>query len=300
MLRAAVAFRNSPHAAPTTDWRIHIDGPQIEGEVAMSRFQLRGRKISTLVATLLIGSLGTVSTAWAQADDDPFGAEPAAQPAQRNGLDRSHLKRADDERAHQRIRDALGTATTMEFVETPLQDAVDYLKDFHGIEIQLDGRSLEEAGMGSDTPVTGALKGLSLESALDLLLSNYDLTYVVRNGVLQITTPEAVASITELRVYDVHDLLQEGDVGELSKILALALDPPQPPKAPKLGGAVPTVAHVTTYPTADASQNRAANDTASVILPYGNLVVVRASILEHEAIEDLLKEMRTAMVQGKN
>jgi hypothetical protein len=37
-----------------------------------------------------------------------------------------------------------------------------------------------------------------------------------------------------------------------------------------------------------------------VILPYGNLVVVRASILEHEAIEDLLKEMRTAMVQGKN
>ncbi len=266
----------------------------------MRRFQLRGRRVSTVLATVLLGSLGIGSSAWAQADDDPFAGPAAEQPAHRGGLDRSHLRPADDERAHQKIREALGTNTTMEFIETPLQDAVDYLKDLHGIEIQLDDRSLEEAGMGSDTPVTSTLKGLSLQSALDLLLSNYDLTYVVRNGVLQITTPDAVANMTELRVYEVHDLLQEGDAGGLSKILALALDPPKPPKAPMMGGVAPAVAQVTTYAQPETPQKHPPHDGASVILPYGNLVVVRASILEHEAITELLKEMRTAMVQATN
>ncbi len=270
----------------------------------MARFQLRRRRVSTLVAMVLIGSLGVVSNMGVQADDDPFGGEPAEQPAQRTGLERSHLKRADDERAEKVIREALETNTTMEFIETPLQDAVDYLKDLHGIEIQLDDRALEEAGMEGDTPVARTLKGLSLESALDLLLSNYDLTYVVRNGVLQITTPDAVAGLVELRVYDVHDLLQEGDIGELSRILALVFDPPKPPKAPKVGGVVPKVAQVTTYASAPAYtpytpagavQKHAVEATGSTILPYGNLVVVRASILEHEAIADLLQEMRTAM-----
>ncbi len=38
---------------------------------------------------------------------------------------------------------ALEKPTVMDFIETPLQDAVDYLKDFHGIEIQLDTKVLE-------------------------------------------------------------------------------------------------------------------------------------------------------------
>ncbi len=32
----------------------------------------------------------------------------------------------------------------------------------HGIEIQLDNRALEEAGMGTDTPVTRHVKGITL------------------------------------------------------------------------------------------------------------------------------------------
>ena len=50
----------------------------------------------------------------------------------------------------------------MEFVETTLADAVSYLKDCHGIEIQLDARALEDAGAGSDTPIMRELKGVSL------------------------------------------------------------------------------------------------------------------------------------------
>ena len=44
--------------------------------------------------------------------------------------------------------------TTMDFTETPLQDAVDYLKELHNIEIQLDTKALGDAGIAPDTAVT--------------------------------------------------------------------------------------------------------------------------------------------------
>ena len=41
--------------------------------------------------------------------------------------------------AERKIREALDQPTQMEFVDTPLKDVVDYLRDLHHIEIQLDG-----------------------------------------------------------------------------------------------------------------------------------------------------------------
>ena len=75
------------------------------------------------------------------------------------------------------IRDALvdpERPTKMEFTETPLQDAIDYLRDLHGIEIQLDTKALEDAGIGSETPVTRNLHGVSLKSGLRLLLRDME------------------------------------------------------------------------------------------------------------------------------
>lgn len=109
--------------------------------------------------------------------------------------------------AEERISKALDETTSMEFVETPLSDVVDYLKDLHKIEIQLDTRALEDAGAGSDTPITKNLKGISLRSALRLLLGGLDLTYVIKDEVLLITTPEKAGSELVTKVYPVADLV---------------------------------------------------------------------------------------------
>ena len=95
------------------------------------------------------------------------------------------------EAAHKKIEAALSSPTQIEFIETPLQAVVDYLKGFHEIEIQIDRKSLEAMGLGYDTPVTKNLKGISLSSALNLLLSEMDLTYVIKNEVLLITIIQA-------------------------------------------------------------------------------------------------------------
>ena len=66
---------------------------------------------------------------------------------------------------------------------------IDYLKDLHSIEIQIDEKALADMGIGSDTPITRNLKGITLRSALRLMLKELDLTYVIRDEVLSITTP---------------------------------------------------------------------------------------------------------------
>ncbi len=102
---------------------------------------------------------------------------------------------------------ALDDKTEIEFVDQPLIDVVEYLKERHGIEIQLDNRALTDAGLGSDTPVTRNLKGISLRSALRLMLGEMDLTYVIRNEVLMITSKTEAENMLTTKVYPVADLV---------------------------------------------------------------------------------------------
>jgi hypothetical protein len=107
--------------------------------------------------------------------------------------------------AEQKIGQALASPTTLEFVETPLSDVVDFLKDYHGIVIQLDNKSLEETGIDSNTQITKSLKGISLASALRLLLRDLGLTYSVENEILLITTPEEIWPV--LRIHRIGGLV---------------------------------------------------------------------------------------------
>ena len=117
------------------------------------------------------------------------------------------------------IKDEIGLAldetTTMEFVETSLQDVIDYLKDLHkqkhrNFDIVFDIKSLSDLGITPETTITKSLKGIPLRSALRLMLRDLGLSYVVRNDVLLITSPEEACYI---KVYDVADLVsaKEGE-----------------------------------------------------------------------------------------
>ncbi len=108
--------------------------------------------------------------------------------------------------AEAKIRRELKTPTKVEFVETPLDEAIDYLQDMHGIAIQLDRKALEEAGMFDDTPVSLDVENVSLRTALRLLLRPLDLTYVVQDEVLMITTVEVASQEIITVVYPLGDL----------------------------------------------------------------------------------------------
>jgi hypothetical protein len=140
--------------------------------------------------------------------------------------------------AEKKTRAALDAPTTMEFVETPLKDVIDYLKDFHHIQIQLDSKELNKLGVADDTQITASLKEMTLRSALGLMLAkipNAELTFVFHDEVLLITTKERAQSYEFLvtRVYDVADLVacrdSKGQVWDdyetLIKTITQATDP---------------------------------------------------------------------------
>lgn len=105
------------------------------------------------------------------------------------------------------IEQTLDETTSLEFVETPLQDVVDYLSDQHKVLIVLDKKSLSDVGIAVDQPLTANLRDVSLRSALGLMLEQVDLTWTIRHDALVITTPEPSEGSMAAKVYDVADLV---------------------------------------------------------------------------------------------
>lgn len=104
------------------------------------------------------------------------------------------------------IDKTLREPTTIDFVETPLQDVADFIADAHKLHVLIDYRALDDVGIQADTPVTFHLEGVSLNSSLNAMLRPLDLTWTVHDDVLWITTPEANESMLVVRLYEVTDL----------------------------------------------------------------------------------------------
>jgi hypothetical protein len=137
------------------------------------------------------------------ADDGPFSAAAASAGLRTQGL------------AEARIRHALDGKTDCDFTETPLNDVLDYFKSKHDIQIQGDKKALQDAAIDGSQPITLQLKGVTLKSALRLILDELDLAYVIRDEVLLVTTKDVAASLRETRTYPVQDLLTRWPAGTL-------------------------------------------------------------------------------------
>ncbi|QDT38035.1 hypothetical protein [Stratiformator vulcanicus] len=107
----------------------------------------------------------------------------------------------------QRIRAALEEETRAQFPSTPLRDAIDFLSDYHDINILIDERALLDDGIDSDQEIDLVLDGITLRSALKLMLKPLNLTYVIEDEVMKITTQTVADDTLSTRVYPVGDLV---------------------------------------------------------------------------------------------
>ena len=89
-------------------------------------------------------------------------------------------------------------------------DVVTDISFRHAIPIVVDTVALEDYGIGTDSPVSINLQGVSLKSALRLMLNELDLTYVLQHEVLQITTAENADKVKQTHVYKVDHLVEGG------------------------------------------------------------------------------------------
>ncbi|MFO1006236.1 MAG: hypothetical protein U0929_09765 [Planctomycetaceae bacterium] len=110
----------------------------------------------------------------------------------------------------QKISDALDQVTSLEFPDNTLREVVDFISTLHNIPIRLDEKALEDEGVNAETRINLVVSGITLRSALNLLLEkvgDVELTYIVDDEVMKITTLEKAQSKPQTRVYPVGDLV---------------------------------------------------------------------------------------------
>lgn len=109
--------------------------------------------------------------------------------------------------AEEKVRQALTRPVSFDFQETPLSDVIDFLREYAGINIVLDQNGLDEVQVDADTPVTLQLEQVTLKSALNLILKQFELTYMIRDEVLLITSETQASEELITKVYPVADLV---------------------------------------------------------------------------------------------
>jgi general secretion pathway protein D len=107
------------------------------------------------------------------------------------------------------IREKLTQQVELSFDGYPLSKAMETLSDITGVPIRLDPRGLGDEGITYDHKVSLPLRGtsVSLKSALNLILEPLNLTYVVKNEVLNVTSINNSRKEKINRTYPVRDLV---------------------------------------------------------------------------------------------
>lgn len=105
------------------------------------------------------------------------------------------------------------TLPEVKFDGVALGDALDFLRDVSGINMTVNWKALEAAGVTKDTPVTLRLRNISARKAMEMVLAEAGgssaLTYDVDEGVVEITTKELADQRMYTKVYPIEDLIME-------------------------------------------------------------------------------------------
>jgi len=110
----------------------------------------------------------------------------------------------------ERISQALAAQTELEFPDNTLKEVIDYLAQIHNIPIKFDP-AVTDAGVNpEEAKVSLTLSGITLRSALKIMLENIEgtaLTYVIEDEIMKITTVDAANEKRSTRVYPVADIV---------------------------------------------------------------------------------------------
>ncbi len=104
---------------------------------------------------------------------------------------------------------------TVKFDKTPLADVVEYFRTLSGVNFHINYAALKDVNITAETPVTLEVSNVSLAKVMDLVMDNlsqnkskFDSVYwIVNDGVVSISTGNALNTTLSTRVYDVQDML---------------------------------------------------------------------------------------------
>lgn len=107
--------------------------------------------------------------------------------------------------SRQKIEGALDASTLPNLAGAILREFVALIGENLGIPVRIDEAALEESGVPTDIDVD-VPEGLSNRETLSFVLEPLDLDYIVKNGVLTVTTREVADNFRETVIYELRHL----------------------------------------------------------------------------------------------
>ncbi|MGE3313647.1 MAG: hypothetical protein AB7O26_00940 [Planctomycetaceae bacterium] len=111
--------------------------------------------------------------------------------------------------AEARLESALEQLTQFSFSDTPLTEAMRILANKHHVTVRIDSAKLAENSIAIDAPITRSLSGMRLRNALKVILEPMQLSYVIDDDAIRITTIDAAHETATTRRYYVRDLMKD-------------------------------------------------------------------------------------------
>lgn len=188
------------------------DNPVTTAAVQISRMQGRvneAKKVKDEREEMFrVGILSAQREGKAPTDENPLIVDPARSQNAKNRINNSSITIGKPKSARTReIESKLDSPITVSFNDTPLNLVIEHIRADQSINIEADREALREEGIALDRPLSGNLSNIRLKSALDFLLKQQGLTWVIRDDILTITTPAHSKGKTEQKIYHVSDLV---------------------------------------------------------------------------------------------
>jgi hypothetical protein len=111
------------------------------------------------------------------------------------------------------ILEALNKPISVEFNKEPLQNVIEYLEKKAKLPITLDKTALMDVGVNEETPVTLNMNGFSTRTVLKRMLGDLNLTYVIKDETVIVTTAQKARTMMTTRTYYIGDLLGYSNFG---------------------------------------------------------------------------------------
>lgn len=177
-----------------------------------------------------------------------------------------------DPPSHAVLREKLEQNVSVRFEETPLAAAIEQLAERAQADIRLDLPALRGSRVREREPLTLALEDRNLSTVLPVLLGSLRLTWILRDGVLWITTTEEAANFSKTAVFDVRDLCR--DLNESQALRQAITSQTQGPWKSGIGG-------------------------GSITFARPGTMVVRHTESNLQGVLQLLENYRTALRESK-
>jgi hypothetical protein len=122
------------------------------------------------------------------------------------------------------MRAKLQEPVNLQFVDQPLNEAMDDLSHRYALHIELDRNAMQDIGIDTATLVSASYRDMPLETALRLTLEHLKLTHIIHEEYLLITTHDAARERLDTRVYPIR---QEWSVDgtELAESIMAVVEP---------------------------------------------------------------------------